>query len=852
MLAGPANAQKRTAAMPSSVEEDHAAAAAAWLAHFINPMGEANYDSLRQVGYEQFYHMDNRPAMKALSSAAWVEVTKSQGGTVSGRPSGIAFDPNGAIYLSVTTGGLWKSANNGTNWTSLSNNWKTLAVGGVAIDPKNPQTVYAGTGIYYGNEAGASNTTNNMNIPGIGVYKSIDGGLNWQLLDSMNNSVTTQMEVNPADGSLIYHATTGGVRISTDAGATWSTPSTAFFSGPVSMVFDPNNPAIIYAGGGGAIKKSIDSGMTWTALPLGYPAGSLMVLAMSRASSDTIYLSTGNGNPPLPESGSNREIGSGSVLALSTDAGQTWVTKSSNLDYLGGQAYYANAIAVSPTNPSIVVAGGLDICSSTRAGTGLGLVTDWLATAGGSNYTHADIHVLKYNPYTNVLFALTDGGIFYSSTNGSSWKSDMNADLGTMLFVGGDMAVDQSGKPSFFAAGAQDNGLNGFTPGQDNSYQAIRGGDGGTMFVSPTDGQTIYGTYIYATLYSSPDRGANGDLEQAGNLLGGTAINNEGAPFYFEYDVADQDPNVVAVCGNRNLFLSTDGGNGGTNDFPKVTNVGSGTTVSGAASTVHIAKDNDQDIYLGTTSDALYYSQDQGASWTRSSSPVNFGGTPTSITSDPNDPTHVFMTVAGTNSKHFWVSTDGGQNWTAPATNLPNLNCRRVAYDGKVIYIGNDYGVLRSGDGGKTWYPVADGLPMTLVTSLRVRSNGVGNYLLATTYGRGMYYVDITQLSPIPSASGVVSNAGVTNSGVAISSIYPSVVPSGSARSTIDYTLANNDQVTVGVYDVLGRQEQMLVNEYDTKGDHQITADLSGLAPGQHYVVLTSNGVSVTKPITIE
>ncbi len=827
MFAGLATAQKRRPAEARApIVEDHAAEAAAWLAHFINPMGESNYDSLQQAGYEQFIRMDNRPAMQVASSAAWVEVAKSQGGRVSGRPSGIDFDPNGAIYLATTNGGLWKSTTNGQNWSSLSGTWKTLNVGGVAVDPENPNTIYAGTGIYLSTVAGAGN------ISGAGVYQSTDGGLNWTLLDSLSGLVTTQIEVNPANSSYVYRATTSGIRLSTNGGATWTSSAGATFGGYTSMVIDPQNPAILYAAGGSQIKKSTDSGMTWTALPGGYPTGPLMILGMSGVSSDSIYVSTGYSG----------------VIGLSTNAGATWSRPWNSLNYLGQQSGYANAMAVNPSNPSVLVAGGLNIYSLTRGGTHLADSTNWQADPGASNYTHADIHVLKYDPYNNELFALTDGGIFYSTTNGASWKQDMNADLGTMLFVGGDMAVDQSAKPSFFAAGAQDNGLNAFTPGQDAYYNSIRGGDGGTMFVSPSDGQTIYGTYVFATLYSSSDRGANGDMQNSPNLLDGTPVQSEGTPFYMEYDVADDNPYVVAVCGNRNLFLSQD-----TRiyaNFPQMTNLGpgTGTTISGDATTVDIATNADYDLYLGTTANALYYSQDQGVTWTRSANPISFGGSPTSIATDPNDPTHVFMTVGGTTSKHFWVSTDGGQDWTAPATDLPNLNYRRVAYDGKIIYVGTDYGVLRSGDGGKTWYPVADGLPMTMVTALHVR----GNYLLASTYGRGMFYVDLTQVPPVPTSSGVVANAGVTNSGIAISAIYPSVVASGTARSTIDYTLANSDQATIAVYDILGRQERMLVNQFDTKGDHQVSADLSGITPGQHYIVLTSGGVSVTKPITIE
>ncbi|HEY3874415.1 MAG TPA: hypothetical protein VGM92_02980 [Candidatus Kapabacteria bacterium] len=831
------SAQKRSLlATEPQVQEDHADAAMKWLQDFRNPMHEANYDSVTSAGYNQLIQMDNRPAMKSLSSAAWIQVATSQGGNVSGRPSAIAFDPTGPIYLTVTTGGLWKTIDNGKTWTSLSNNWKTLDVGGVAVNAKNPQTVYAGTGISYGTLGGEGD------LNGIGVYQSFDGGLNWVLVDSGNTAVTCQIEVNPGDTNYVYRATTLGIRISTNAGATWRIPSNASFSGFTSLVLDPKNPAVLYAAGGGVVKKSMDSGETWQNLS-GYPTGQTMSLAMSQSSSDTLYLSTGNGVY-------QNLSASSSTLALSSDRGATWKTQSSAVKYTGTQAYYDNAIAVNPTRPASVIVGGLDIYSSTNSGAGLNKQTEWTDDPSSSNYTHADIHVLKYNPYTGQLFALTDGGIFHSSTNGLSWVQDMNADLGTMLFVGGDMAVDpSSGKPTCFCAGAQDNGLNAFTPGQDSYYRSIRGGDGGTMFISPKDGQTCYGTYVDATLYCSQNLGAtwiNGtgfDTQDPDNILG-TGIITEGTPFYMIYDVADGDPSVIAACGNKNLFLTT---NTGVDGFPQVTNVGSGTTIVGSVTTVHIAKADDQTLYLGTSGKALYFSNDQGQSWTRSTTPSSFAGVPSSITTDANDPTHVFMTVMGATVKsHFYYSLDGGVTWTAPTSNLPALNYQRVAIDQNgIIYVGHDFGVLRSGDTGKTWYPVADGFPMTMVTSLRTR----GNYLLASTYGRGMYYIDLTQVPPITS-DGVAAATAPTN--ISISAVYPSVVPSGAPRSTVDYSLQVGEPATLMLYDVLGRQERVLMNQWESTGQHELSADLSGLPSGQHYVVLTAGGMSVTKPIVIQ
>jgi hypothetical protein len=850
----PRSAMAQNSSKTPNFEEDHAGDAMKWLQNFINPMNEANYDSLRKIGYDQLMHMDNHPAMSTLSSAAWTEVATSDIGKVSGRGSCVAFDSHNTIYYGVTKGGLWKTTNAGANWTSMSDTWATLDVDGVAVDPINQNTVYAGTG--------AANGVPDDLIPGygdtygVGVYKSEDGGLNWTLLPNSPNVATTQLEVNPVSSNLIYLASSGGVSLSDDSGTTWST--TLSLNGYTSIVFDPHNPAIVYAAGGGLIEKSIDSGNTWTALPSGYPTGTFMVLGMSLASSDSIYLSTGNGN----SDGSTANEG-GSTLALSTDAGETWTIKSENINYLGQQAFYANAMAVNPQNPANVIVGGLNIWSSTQGGANLLNKTDWLSEPGSSNYSHADIHVLKYNPYTNVLYVMTDGGIFYSDNNGLSWASDMNHHLGTFSFVGGDMAITSDGTPDFFCAGAQDNGLSGFNYESDTTYRSIQGGDGGTMFVSPYDGETTFGTYVYEVLYRSEDRGIDwdaggADQDNPQNILGSAILNEQTehpgeTPFYIKYDVYDQDPDVVAVCGPVNVFLEQNG-TIGPNSYPQVTNVGAGTAISGEPVAVHIASSDDDYIYIGTQSEYFYYSTDiTNITWTPAYKPgstttkMTFGGQPQDITTDPNNAENVFMVVAGTTSKHFWYSPDNGVTWTSPATNLPALNYRRIAMDPNgILYIGSDYGVLRSGDTGKHWYSVADGLPMAMVSSLQIR----GNYLVAATYGRGMYYVDLTTLPPLGTNS--VATVSASNSGIAISAVYPSIITTSQAQTNIDYTLPSNEQATLTLYDVLGRQERVLINQFVSQGDHELTTDLSGIATGQHYLVLTAGGTSVTKSIVIE
>jgi photosystem II stability/assembly factor-like uncharacterized protein len=845
-LSGTASAQKKAPAEAVDRDEHHAEEREQWFEDFRNPLHEANYDQIILQGLEQMRSLNNRPAMEASSSAAWIEVSKSQDGSVSGRGSTIAFDPNGAIYYGTTLGGLWKTTDQGQNWVSLSDTWKVLAVGGVAVDPVHPNIIYAGTGVANGLIGGASTAA------GVGIYKSTDSGLNWTLLPLGNmENVTTQMEVNPANTNLIYHAGLSGIFVSADAGETWSHVLSS--STMSSFAINPLDPAVLYAAVNGSVEKSNDSGMTWSAVGTGYNGSSNMGIAMSPADTTMLYLSSGPG--------------SASDLYLSTDGGATWTQQSTGSTdvnendhgaaYLHTQGFYANALAVNPANAKDVIVGGLDIWTSTQSGANLQRKTNWRGDVTSSTYTHADIHVLKYNPYTKALFALTDGGIYHSESNGSLWRQDMNTNLGTLQFVGGDMFADpNTGDIQYFAAGAQDNGLNTAKLG-DAHYTSVRGGDGGTMFIGQDYGQILYGTYIEATLYSSASQGSDLNTDNV-NLLGTSPIQSDRAvPFYIEYDVCDADPSVVAVCGSTNLFLSTDGGANtynGAPDFPIVTNSGpTSNKVSGSVRTVHIAKADPNTIYLGTTT-SLYYSTDQAATWTKTTSSI--GSQPTSITTDPNDPTHAYMTIGGSTSKHFAITTDNGQTWSFPAATpgpnaLPtNVTYHRVAVDQTgQIFVGNDYGVLRSGDNGVTWYPVADGLPQTLVTGLHVR----GHYLLASTYGRGMWYVDINQLAPLPITSRVVASNSSNPAGTAsIAAIYPNPISTSNARSTVKFSVAANAHTTLAVYDMLGHQEKMLMNDWTPQGEHDLTVDLSGLPAGQHYIVLTADGSSATKAVTIE
>ena len=203
----------------------------------------------------------------------------------------------GTIYIGFSGGGLWKTTDHGQNWTSLFDEQTFLSIGTVVLDPSDPETVYVGTG-----------DPNISGYPfiGDGIWKSTDGGANWSALGLEETYIVTQIIIDPVNTQTIYAATMGlpfertedrGLYKSTDGGQNWE--KILYISdecGVIDLVMSPDSSEVLYAavwdrirnnqeslvsGPNAKIWKTSDAGANWTMLQNGLPDSTMSRIALA-------------------------------------------------------------------------------------------------------------------------------------------------------------------------------------------------------------------------------------------------------------------------------------------------------------------------------------------------------------------------------------------------------------------------------------------------------------------------------------------------------------------------------------------------------------------------------------------
>jgi len=699
---------------------------------------------------------------------------------MSGRITSVAGVKEGqrlTVYVGAASGGVWKSVNGGTTFKPVFDKEPVQSIGAITIDPKNPRTIWVGTG-----EAWTRNSTS----VGDGVYKSIDGGDNWTNLGLNDSERISKILVDPANTNTVYVCATGklwsdgdqrGVYKTTDGGKTWTKvlKGANASTGCSMMSMDSKNPQTLYAGmwdfrrqgwafrsggdgpnafSGSGLFKSTDGGSSWTELDersaKGLPPKPWGRIAMTAAPSrpNVVYAFI---EAVMPKDG----------LYRSDDGGKTWVALDRSQNMIWRPFYYANLI-VDPKDENKIYKPDGSLIASNDGGKSFSDIS------GGA---HGDFHDVWIDPdNTDHLITGDDGGLWYSYDGGNRWWKAENLPISQFYHVSVDMDV-----PYHVYGGLQDNsswvGDSQYPGGVTNSrWENMYGGDGFWMFVDPSNPDYIYaesqGGYIGRINRKTHEARSIQPLPQ---YKEGKLRFNWNAPIHIS---PTQDGTIY--LGAQFLFRSRDHGQTWERISPDLTTndperqkqeQSGGVTVDNSSAEMHTtiysiveSPKNSNLIWVGTDDGNLQLTRNGGKTWTNVVS--NIRGLPRNAWVSSIDAGHFDEGTAyatfdahtfGDMRPYVYKTTDFGKTWMAvvPANSRVRGYAHVVKEDlvnRDLIFVGTEFGLWVSLDGGKQWAQYKGGdLPSVAVRDLAIHPRD--HDLVIATHGRGIWIID--DISPL-------------------------------------------------------------------------------------------------------
>jgi photosystem II stability/assembly factor-like uncharacterized protein len=686
----------------------------------------------------------------------------------------VAKDPR-IMYVGTAGGGIWKSTTGGTLFKPIFDKY-SQSIGAITIDQNNPDVIWCGTG--------ESNMRNTVSI-GTGLYKSLDGGDNWEKVGLDSSEHISRVAINPKNSEEVYVAVPGplwsnsknrGLYKTTDGGKTWN--KILYIdekTGVAEVLVNPKEPNIIYAttwefrrtpysfssgGKGSAVYKSIDAGKTWKKLSNGLPTTDFGRVALALA-------------PSQPDNLFAIVEAKKTSLYLSTDGGEKWTEQGSN-NNVEGRPFYFSVIAVDPTNPMRVYRPAWSLSISDDGG------RSFKDASQEGGWIHSDHHAFWIDPNNpSHLMLGTDGGIYMSMDKGNNWLFLNNIPVSMFYHVTMDNA-----SPYNIYGGLQDNG-SWLAPSQsiggikNGDWINIGGGDGFWACPDPNDNNIVYSEYQGGHA-SRVNRKLNEYQDiQPQPLKGEPKLRfNWNTPLYYS-------PSKKLYMGAQYLYQSTNQGRTWarissdltTNDSLKQKQEESGgvTTDNSSAEnhcTIFTVAESPLDenmIWVGTDDGNLQLTNDGGKTWTKLNK--NIKEIPaqswvTSIEPSKYDKNIVYATFDnhwyGDMNTYCMKSTDMGKTWKLLNTiDLHAGFAHKIKEDivnPNLLFLGCEFGLYVSINGGNNWANMNAKIPPIAVRDIQI--NAKTNDLVLATHGRGVLIVD--DISPIRQLTPEVLDADVT------------------------------------------------------------------------------------------
>jgi len=683
----------------------------------------------------------------------------------SGRVGDFAVDPRNSYhyYVGVNSGGVWETHNAGVTFEPIFDGEGSYSIGCLAISPSHPDIVWVGSG--------ESNSQRSVAY-GDGVYRSLDGGQSWQNMGLKRSLHIGRIVIHPADPNVVYVAAEGplwgpggdrGVYRTVDGGENWDLIlEIDENTGVVDLVMDPADPDVMYAasyqrrrhlwvlidgGPGSGIHKTSDGGNTWTELSSGLPSTDMgrIGLAVAQKQSGTVYAII-------------EAAGGKGGFFRSLNAGASWEKMS---DYVAGSPQYYNEIVPDPVNPDRLYSMDTFLQVTEDAG------KTWTRLSVRSK--HVDDHAMWVDPAaTDHLLAGCDGGIYESFDRGENWRYMGNLPVTQFYRV----AVDYDEPFYNLYGGTQDNNTIGgpsrttFAHGASNrEWFFTLGGDGFEPAVDPTNPDIVYCQWQYGNL-NRYDR-------KSGETLDIQPQPEEGEILKWNWNSAllispHDHKRLYYAC--QKVFRSDDMGHSWQKISEDLTtgidrnqlevmgrvwsvdSVAKNNSTSFWGSIVSLSESPLQEdlLYAGTDDGLIQVTFNAGGEWTQRDSfkdvPAN------SYVSDVEASLFDAATVYATFDNHkrddfkpyVLKSENHGKSWKSIAGNLPELgtvySIVQDHVDPQLLFVGTEFGVFFSRDEGENWTQLSAGIPTIACRDLEIQRRE--NDLVVASFGRGFFILD--------------------------------------------------------------------------------------------------------------
>ncbi len=684
---------------------------------------------------------------------------------MSGRVTSIDVDLSRpeVIFVGTASGGIWKSENGGTSWQPIFDDAPVQSIGAIKINQQNPSEIWAGTG-----EGNPRNSHNS----GEGIFRSLDGGKSWQHMGLENTRLIHRIIIHRDNPDIIHVGVLGsawgksedrGVYRTKDGGKSWE--KILYVNdetGVADMVVDPTNPDKLLVamwefhrkpwyfnsgGKGSGLYMTYDGGDNWTQITAkeGLPKGNLgrIGLAIAPSKPNVMYA--------LVEAKKNALYGS-------TDGGHKW-RKISDKN-IGNRPFYYADIYVDSKNENRIWNLWSYVSKSEDGGKTFKTILDY------GKRVHPDHHAFWIHPDDpNYLIDGNDGGLNISRDGGANWEFIDNIPVAQFYHINYDMDV-----PYNVCGGMQDNGSwvgpnavwkSGGIRNAD--WQEVLFGDGFDVMMRKSDNRYGFGM------------SQGGNLSYFDRVTGNNQyirpVHPDGVTLRYNWNAAlAQDPfsdcgiyygsqfvHKSTDCGQSWTIISPDLTSGDTAKYnqslrsggltPDVTNAENYSSILAITPSPSSA----QVIWVGTDDGKLQITRDGGQNWEELSGrlPGFPAGAwiPQIVVPDAGGgEAYVVVNDYRRNNytPYLYHTNDYGQTWqrlvdenkvsghvlsVVPDPEAPNL-----------LFLGTDYGLYISIDGGQQWQRWKKGFPAVPVADLKIHPRE--HDLIIGTFGRAAWIMD--------------------------------------------------------------------------------------------------------------